>query len=186
MIQITSMPIGEGCNRIVYLHPLDNNKIIKISKTDGMDAESKREIKYYNKLMKRDNINWEHLPKFYGVVETNRGSGIVVELIRDYDGGISKQLDYYIKENSLETYENEWEQLKLYLIEQNIVIINDITPENILLKRIDKDKSILILVDGMGDTVFIDVLNYSDYLLKRKILRRFARAEEKLRERYGS
>ncbi len=185
MIEITSTPIGEGRGRAVYVHPQDKNKAIKIGKKNRMPTESKREIKYYNQLRKRKKISWKHLPSFYGEVATNKGHGIVVELIRDYDGKISKRLDYYMKKNGFSVYEKEWEEFKSYFVNENIVIINDLTPENILLKKIDQHQSVLMLIDGMGDTVAIDILNYSNYLLKRKILRRFARAEKALRERYG-
>ncbi len=82
-------------------------------------------------------------------------------------------------------YQKEWEEFKSYFVNENICVINDLKPDNILLKRISPHKSVLVLIDALGDTVAIDILNYSKYLLKRKILRRFARAEQALRERYG-
>ncbi len=185
MIEITSSPIGEGRYRTVYLHPLDGNKAIKISKGDCMDEESKREIKYYKQLTKRKNINWKHLSQFYGEVETNKGHAIEVELVRDYDGNIAKIFDYYIKQNGLAAYQKEWEEFKSYFVNENICVTKDLKPDNILLKRINPHQSVLVLVDGIGDTVAIDILNYSKYLLKRKILRRFARAEKKLQDRYA-
>ncbi len=185
MLEITSKPIGEGCNRRVYLHPKDTDKIIKVSKTSFMDVDSKREIKYYSKLKKRKNISWKHLAKFYGKVVTNKGDAIVAELIRDYDGNIAKNFDYYIRQNGLVAYQKEWEDFKSYFINENIVVTFDLKPNNMLLKRINPHESVLVLIDGLGDTVAIDILNYSKYLLKRKILRRFARAEKALRERYG-
>ncbi len=41
--------------------------------------------------------NWKHLPKFYGEVNTNKGLGFILELIKDYDGNVSKSFAYYLK-----------------------------------------------------------------------------------------
>ncbi len=66
-------------------------------------------------LKKRGMNNFKHLPKFYGEVETNKGAGFVIELIRDYDGGeVSKSFAYYLKENGVETYQKELEEYRQY------------------------------------------------------------------------
>ncbi len=110
--------------------------------------------------------------------------GIVVELIRDYDGEISKNLQFYIKRDGFATYQKEWEEFKSYLITENILIGNDVTDLNILVKRVNKNQSVFVLVDSLGDHVFIPVLNFIDHIAKQKIIRRLARAEEKIRKRY--
>ncbi len=135
MIQITTPPIGEGEDRIVYIHPTDKNKAIKLVKPNRLHKQSEREIKYYNKLLKRKNISWKHIPKFYGEISTNKGKGFVVELIRDYDGNISKNLDFYIKKFGLAFYKEKWEELKSYFLKERIITTSDIAYHNILLAK---------------------------------------------------
>ncbi len=35
-------------------------------------------------LMVRHDLNFDHLPNFYGTVKTNLGDGFIVDLVRDY------------------------------------------------------------------------------------------------------
>ena len=81
---------GRGLRRECYFHPEDETKCIKIV-VDGDHKETVREQSYYRLLEKR-NISWRMLARFYGNVETNRGEGAVFELIRDYNGEVSKTL----------------------------------------------------------------------------------------------
>ena len=39
---------------------------------------------------------WKHLPRCYGWVQTDRGRGLVIELIRDPDGKISRSFKDYL------------------------------------------------------------------------------------------
>ncbi len=57
MLEINTPAIGQGCHRIVYIHPLDNDKAIKIVKPDGCNRQSKREIKVYKQLIKKNHTN---------------------------------------------------------------------------------------------------------------------------------
>ncbi len=185
MIKITTKPIGEGVERVAYLHPQDNKKLIKLVKPNCQNIQSKREVNYYNKLKKRKNMSWVHLPKFYGEIATDKGNGFVVELIRDYDGTISKNLDFYLKKCGVDAYKVSLEELKNYFIKEKIVFNYDISPENILVRKIDKNNVVLVLIDGLGDTIFIKVLNHFRYFLTPKILRRWSRFEKKMQRDYA-
>lgn len=93
--------VGKGNERACYLHPEDKNKAVKVTYENNNRKKSKQtkiEVAYYKKLLKRGLTNWKHLPKFYGEINTNKGKGFVVEIIRDYDGEISKTFAYYLKD----------------------------------------------------------------------------------------
>ncbi len=185
MLTINTPAIGEGCDRMVYLHPLDSNKVIKLTKPNGNDRQSNREIKCYNQLTKRKLTNWKHLPKYYGEVSTDKGKGFVVECVRDYDGELSKNLDFYISRDGLSVYIEKWNDFKSYFINEKIIVTDDITPENILVKKVTEDELVFMLIDALGDRVFINFLNHVSYLTKQKIKRRFVRSEAKLLQRYS-
>ena len=68
--------IGKGNERACYVHPEDCNKAIKITYENNNRKESKQtklEVKYYKELEKRKMINFKHLPKYFGEVETDKG-----------------------------------------------------------------------------------------------------------------
>ena len=89
----SSALIGRGLRRECYFHPEDENKCIKVV-VSGDHKETRREQSYYRLLEKR-NISWRMLARFYGNVDTNLGEGAVFDLIRDYNGEISKTLGHY-------------------------------------------------------------------------------------------
>ena len=95
MLQINTDPIGKGKERACFVHPDDPQKAIKIQ-IDDTSAQTRREIRFYQKRQNRDGC--PHIPNFYGLCETNLGQGIVVELIRDQDGEVSRPLNWYLAE----------------------------------------------------------------------------------------
>ncbi|WP_207680877.1 YrbL family protein [Desulfonema magnum] len=179
MIIIKTPPIGKGIERECYIHPDDSGKIIKISSL-APEIQTKREISYYKQLRKRKKMNWNHIPKFYGEVSTNKGDGFVVELIRDFNGEISENFSFYIKKNGLDFYRKELETLKNYFINERVMFNYDISPDNLLLRRINKSESELVLIDALGDVVFINAFDYFNYFFKNKVLRRWSRFEKKI------
>ncbi|QTA80184.1 PhoP regulatory network protein domain-containing protein [Desulfonema limicola] len=184
MIIINSKPIGKGIERECYIHPMESNKIIKISSL-APNIQSKREISYYKKLQKRKKMKWNHIPKFYGEVSTNLGAGFITELILDFDGKISKHFSLYIKQNGISVYSKQLEELKNYFINEKVIFNYDMSPKNLLLRRTNESESELVLIDGLGDIVFIEMLNYFKYFLKNKILRRWSRFEQNMYLDYG-
>jgi len=153
--------IDVGTNRACYEHPNDQNKCIKIV-ISGNNKESKQEIKYYKYLIKK-NIAWKHIARYYGLIETNLGIGEVVELIRDFDGNISKPLSYYIIKNSLiesNILESLLVNLKNYLFQEKI-IVKDLNVVNIVYKKVTHDDSILVIIDGLNNSFSIkNNINY--------------------------
>ncbi len=95
-----SAPVAIGEHRKIFEHPEDRNLCIKVIWLGGLE-ETQREEKHYRLLEKR-NISWKLLPRFYGFVETNLGQGAIFDLIRDYDGGLSRSLGYYLATNSVD------------------------------------------------------------------------------------
>lgn len=175
MLQLTTDPIGKGKERSCYVHPEDPTKAIKISHAK-IRTQSKREIKFYRKLEKRGHRSNRHIPKFYGLCDTSIGKGILVDLIRDYDGQISKPLNWYLAEGyPIEDFESSLDDLIESFL-QNLVIFNhDMTVGNLLFQKISMSRGRLVAIDGLGDVVAIDWLDVFPALVRRKIKRRWAR-----------
>ena len=187
MIDIDSSHfVGKGLHRVCYVHPRNKNYCIKVV-VSGNYKEFQREQKYYRFLESR-NISWEMLSKFYGVIETNLGQGAVFDLIRDYDGCISRTLEYYL--TTAEKTESHYPGLsraicilKNYLCQQEIITMT-LKAKNILFKKMDDKEGRLIIVDNIGNSDLIPICNYSAYFSRKKILRKWARFESSLLSAY--
>lgn len=169
------MMVGKGLHRECFAHPDNDNLCIKIV-TNGNQQETQREQSYYKLLDKKD-ISWTMLPKFYGNLKTNMGNGAVFDLIRDHDSNTAKTLEHYLKDNALlqENHEdilNALQELKRYLIDQNIITMS-IKPKNLLFQKQKNDRGKIYIVDNIGNSDLISISSYSYYFGKKKILRKW-------------
>ena len=124
------------------------------------------------------------LPRYHGEVETNLGPGSVFDLILDEEGSPSKNLEYYI--SSSEKTEEHYEglstallALKEYLLGQRIITMT-LKPKNILCQKDRSGISRLFVIDNIGNSDFIPICNYSAYLARKKISRKWADFEKKM------
>ena len=184
MIEIDQLNfIGRGLHRSVYEHPEDKTRCIKIQHMAGGEKESIRE-KRYCEFLDRRNISWAMLPKFHGTVDTSKGQGVVFDLIRDYDGQVSKMLLTYLDSEDLtREYFGQLRvalaKLRDYLHDYGIVTMT-IQPKNILYKRTDSDQGVLYIVDNIGTSDFLPISTYVKYFARKKLKRKWARFEQKM------
>ena len=179
--------IGKGNERACYVHPEDCNKAIKITYENNNRKESKQtklEVKYYKELEKRKMTNFKHLPKYFGEVETDKGRGFVVELVRDYNGEVSKTFEFYLKQNGVFRYQKELETYKQYFLDNYIIFNYGMMPKNILLRKNSETDFDLVLIDGLGDVTYFTFLNKIKYLARRRINRRWDKFVKKYLEKY--
>ena len=175
MLQITKEPIGRGKERACYVHPDDPRKAIKISRGE-VNKQSQREIKFYRGLQKRGGVDEKHIPKFYGLCETNLGQGIVVDLIRNYDGEVSRPLNWYLAQGCLiEEFEPYLDELKHSFLQNLIIFNHDLTIGALLVQKVSTRETRLVAIDGLGDVTALNWLDFFPFLVQRKIRRRWAR-----------
>jgi hypothetical protein len=182
----SSQLIGRGLRRECYFHPDDESKCIKVVVV-GDHKETVREQSYY-RLLESRNISWNMLARFYESIETNRGKGAVFELIRDYTGEVSKTLGHYFSVNTgshlnYQTLTRSLPLLKEYLLQWKIVTMS-IKPQNIVYKRISAHEADLVVIDNVGNSDFIPICDYVDFMAVRKIKRKWQRFEDSLAKDY--
>jgi len=188
MVKVTQDDfIGSGLHRNVYHHPDNNNYCIKIV-VNGDDSETKREQSYYNHLRER-NINWDMLPQFVGNIDTNMGAGAVFELVKDYDGEISKTFEYYLNSETLmKQYSDSLRQavadLHTYLLENRIITMT-LKPKNIMFKKLSESKGRLVIIDNIGNSDLIPLANYLPSVASKKIQRKWQRFIESLQNDFA-
>jgi hypothetical protein len=169
--------IGRGANQKCYIHPGDDNLIVKV-KIDPNDKDPRvyREIKYYKRIQKKGNLPF--IAKYHGEIETNMGIASVFDLVRDENTNtISLSLHSYLRMEkcpySHELFIQKLEELKQKLVHHKIVA-RDLSGANICC-RILKDNSIeLVLIDGVGHSNVIPLVEWFRHLTKRKMDKVFA------------
>lgn len=175
MLKIISQPIGEGRERACYVHPEDPRLAIKIP-TGTVTTQTERDIKFYKRLKKRGLVEHPHLPKYHGLCETSIGPGIVVELIRNYDGEIARPLNWYLAQGvPVEEFNPFLEELKQSFLQDLIIFNHDMHIGNLLFQKTSMGSARLVAIDGVGDTVALDWLDNIPLLVRLKIKRRWKR-----------
>ncbi|MGI9295267.1 MAG: YrbL family protein [Pseudomonadales bacterium] len=182
MLQISdSHLIGKGSERTCYVHPENSDQCIKINHS-SLTKQSDNELKYLTILLKR-NISWQHIPKLYGVVQTNLGDGVVYDLIRDYDGEVSKTLAHYLtSETDIEEARRivaALQEFRDYLLSQHIMV-RDPNATNFALQKYNQDKVRLVLIDGIGNANFAPMFNQLNWFVDMKIKRKWKHFERSL------
>ena len=178
--------LARGTNRACFAHPLDSNKCIKITISNDF-SESQKEIEYY-KFLEKKNISWKYISKYYGQVNTNLGKGEVFDLIKDYDGSVSRTLSSYLQnDEKTKSILNPFPLLQIlkdYTLKEE-VIVKDLNTKNMLYQKISNSEVRLILIDGVVNNDFLPFSKYISYFTRRKILRLWKRFEESLPKKYS-
>ena len=168
--------LSSGSNRQCYYHPHDANLCVKVLHKESPVKTQTREIKYFN-LLKRRNITSPMIAELVEVVPTNRGTGVVFELVRDVDGQVAKTVGHYLKRDDPffnRLVVDKLDELIKHLVGKNI-IFRDLITENVVLRRIDEDQYVPVVVDGIGHNDFVPQCDYFTVLGRRKNLRKWNR-----------
>ena len=175
--------IGKGKERKCYVHPENPNKAIKIS-SGPVTKQTDRELKFYRSLSRRPKLSFKHIPCYYGEINTNLGPGQMFDLIRDYDGQVSRSLLWYLQQGySLDFFKKDLTRLFEYLVANQLIFNHDMYSGNILFKKKSADKGRLVIIDGLGDTVYLNWLNAFPNHRKNKIKRRWGLFYDRLKDR---
>lgn len=158
--------LGKGTNKIVYRHPGDDTRCIKLPLWD--DTDIWYELKY-RKVCKNVVENSSMLTKYYGEVDTNLGTGYMFELVRDYNGNISETLkDFIFSEQDVTKFFSVLKSLRRKLFDEKIITYK-LFPDNVMIQRISAQEIRIRIVDGIGMHVFLPLPYYIEFFAKYRI-----------------
>lgn len=184
-----SLLYGQGSHKKCFLHPHNKNLCIKIAYNEGGQNDLIREINYID-VLKRRHKDYSILPKYFGKVNTNLGTGYVFEIIRDYNNGRTQTLEDFITDLNL--FSQNYSLIVRLLKElKEKLYKNEITtmvlfPENILFQKTDENNYRVRIVNDMGSAVLIPLEYHFKYFAHTKILRRWKMFLDVLRNKYAS
>lgn len=165
--------IGKGSKRSCYQNPNQDDHCIKVVHTGGTRTHYRtlREIKYIKKYKSK---NFKEVPNYYGKTKTNLGTGYIFEKVKDWNDKTSiTLLDFINKDRNSIKIQNMISQMYNSFLAHRVVI-SDLNPGNIVVQTMKKDSEpYLVLIDGIGNSDFIKICDYSKFFYKKKLNRKF-------------
>ena len=189
-------PFAVGGTRLCFVHPDDSNKCIKVLRHDRTpqerrklttgikkfrplkhwDDQHKELIAYYQLLNRNTHTVWQHVPEFFGSVETDLGLGIITRVFRNYDGKFPKNLEQEVPLSLDGILMQGLSEFKHWL-RQELVITRDLLPHNIIVVRDSTQRCRLMIVDGLGNSEWIPVSTWLRSFARRKVERKIEKFE---------
>ena len=182
---------AEGGNRKCYINPTNPKRCLKVLHENLLENLKKNSV-WYKRLGNIESLDdnlreekaykqkaisypinssiWDHLAKWYGMVETSLGPASETELIIN-EGEIAETLEAYLFregltpeiKSALSNFEN-W-------LRAHLVLTKNIIPHNIVIKK-DNGLLILKIIDGLGSKSFVPLPEYSKFFAKTYVERR--------------
>lgn len=176
-----SLLLGMGNERECYRHPDRSDVCIKVNRA-GIRGRRQNilEFRYFGYLTGRK-IPFDHLPLCHGWCETNRGRGLLFEMVTDDDNAISRCLVDQVRAGDM-TEDQMWQELSDlhdYLWRHSLVI-GDINVDQMLYQRRESGNRLMI-IDGMGGRrpgFKATLLRYVRPLARRKMRKNWPRILE--------
>ena len=170
-------PFGTGAHRKCFPHPEDPSRCIKVIYNASTSAKKEivRELKYYE-VLNRSLKDWSGVPRYYGQIQTDVGTGYVYDLIKNYDGTPAPTLQKLMHE--CETQEDAqiilgiFRNLKQYLHDNGIQTL-PLQSYNILCQKIGPDEYRAVACDNLGERAGIPLTRWFTFLCHRKQERRW-------------
>lgn len=190
--------------RDIYYFPGDATKCIKISPREKLEDrrrrastlirkarplvffdENRQDQKYYKFIDRtRQDVFFEHLPRFYGTIDTNLGKGSVMEVIRNCDGSCALNLHAYIKKNGVSEELERALQEVVSFMKDNLMLARDLSLKNLVVQEREGGKLHLYIVDGFGDSDFQLIGALSLKLTRKKVIRRLSKLVLRMQKHY--
>lgn len=189
-------PFGVGGRRLCFVHPHDPSKCVKVLRTDERrtvrtrkspfipaalrrvydnNADELRELLAIEKRIGRNAMS-HNLPLQHGMIDTDLGPGLVLDLIRDLDGGIARSVRELITNGlPLTEIKPAFNDLGAFLLSHRIVT-RQILDHNIAARHIGKGQWRFFIIDGLGDPAFLSFINRIPPLARKRIARNLDRA----------
>ncbi len=189
-------PLARGSYRSVFQHPNDENLLVKVLREKENHAPQawyktwrrsgpyktfSREVIEYKSLRRKNLHDLPFIQRFFSKVETDLGLGMIVEKLSDADGKLAPTVKQIVlREGLSDSMRAMLLDLRDQVLEHNI-IFTDIKGSNIVLAH-DRRGGRLVVIDGLGDRLWLPVNSMSAMVNRLNRRRHFDRAIAALEE----
>jgi len=194
-------PFGVGGRRLCFEHPHDESLCIKVLRTDAdrtvrlkkssgwktslgrvYDNNEHERLELDRLYKQHGDVLCNHFPKHYGYVNTDMGSGLVLDLMRDCDGEISMSLREWITiGRPLAELDLAFQQFGAFL-SRYAILTRDLLDHNLVAVRHEDDVLRLVMIDGIGDPALVPIASWIKPLARIRVKRKLEKAWARLRE----
>lgn len=196
-------PFSEGGNRWCYVHPNNPSRCLKVLKT-GRVEQLRARASWYKRLRSAryfdDNLReadahnqpaitsgretvWQHLSRWYGLVDTSLGVAAETELILSR-GSVAPTLEHYLIEQGMtEAMQIAIDQFETWL-RKTLLLTKNILPHNLVVQETPSGLR-LVIIDGIGSSSFFKLPELSNYFARLYIERRIQRMHTRINWEVG-
>ena len=179
--------LGDGNHKIVYAHPTDKTLCVKLLRTPD-DPDWAKEMRYRKALGKRADL-MTLLTKFFGPVDTSKGTGYLFERVLDFDGKNCQTMlnvfdDTVADKKLLPATEQLLTDFKRAYFDEKFLLAG-VDADNYLVQRTSPTTRRVRIIDNIGIATFVPLPYYFDYFAVKRCKKYWARFIEQLRIDYG-
>ena len=192
----------KGGNRYCFADPGDARRCIKILREDRSPAlkrknsrfpknlkplryfdDNQQELRVYQKIDRFiGDPAYQVIPRCFGMVQTDLGSGLSTQLVRDDDGRISVTLKQFLWQSGktealmavIDAFSSIW--IKLGMPSRNLLM------HNVVIQCRDGHPDRLWVIDGLGWSDILPIAYWVPRLARYKAARKIARLPEAMNE----
>jgi len=180
--------LGDGNHKIVYAHPTDKTLCVKLLRTPD-DPDFAKEMRYRKALGSRAD-SMTLLTKYFGEVDTSKGTGYLFERVTDFDGQNSTTMlkilnDTLAERKDLSATENMLLDFKRVYFDERFLLAG-VDPDNYLVQRTSPTSRHVRIIDNIGIASFIPLPYYFDYFAVKRAKKYWARFVDLMRTDYGA
>lgn len=147
---VLSERVGVGGDRVCWRHPANRSLCVKVSKPEPERLQNEIDF-HYARYLARRNIVGPHVPRVHGWIETNRGQGLVMDLVQQPDGTPCIPLPEALRTGMITQAEAETLVREAFgWLMQRKVILADCGGSNFLIRQSQDGSRHLVFVDGLG------------------------------------
>ena len=198
-------PLAKGNARLVYEHPQSPRLLIKVMRPDLVERRQVSPKLWFQGLRRYDpyvvflrEIR-EYVAAYaalgqaapfaqvvHGLVETELGLGLVLEAVRNSDGGLAPTIAKLVQQGQFDAEATTaLDQFLSELLESDLVIA-DLHERN-LVYALGRDGSRrFVLIDGLGDSNLLPLKSWSRWFNRRSKGKRIARLRKRIHVRLES
>lgn len=188
------VPQAEGARRLVFAHPSDPNRLIKVVKPSARPSWRVRlssrygrhkshgiELAEYLVLRSRIDNDPPVVAPFHGLVETDLGLGLEVERMADREGRLAPNLRDLVVERGPAPHLVDEMDAMIQLLARHHILVSDLKPLNVVVAWW-KNRHRLVIIDGLGEKNTLSLRPFSRAVNRWSLARSGQRLRSWLRE----
>ncbi|MCY4655584.1 MAG: YrbL family protein [Gammaproteobacteria bacterium] len=185
-------PFAIGGTRRCYIHPDNPCLCVKVLREDRTPRERRRlvagpkrflplqrfddqwkEQRAYDELLSNlTDATWQHVPEYFGTVDTDLGLGIVSRVFRNHDGKFPQTLEDLLPiEGITDALRDAIQEFKQWL-RTDLFLSRHLLPHNIIVVKLTDTSYRLVIVDGIGNSEMIPISSWFKFFARNKIERK--------------